>query len=165
MNKFCVLLAIGLLINGCYGSAVRPNQLKEDKDGWTAIAHRFDGHVNFFRSWEDFKNGFGDSNDEFFIGLQNLHELTSSKRYELYIYLEDFEGASRYEIYDNFQVGSEDEKFVLKSIGGHTGDADDSLFFNVGSKFSTFDSDNDSSRGNCAQLQMGSWWYSDCSYA
>ncbi|KAH8263418.1 hypothetical protein KR044_008753, partial [Drosophila immigrans] len=50
-------------------------------------------------------------------------------------------------------------------IGEHTGDAKDSLFFNVGSKFTTFDSDNDASRGNCAQLQMGSWWYNDCSYA
>ncbi|XP_073848436.1 techylectin-5B-like [Musca autumnalis] len=44
-----------------------------------------DGTVNFFRPWSDYKNGFGNSSGEFFIGLERLHLLTNSRPYELLI--------------------------------------------------------------------------------
>ena len=38
---------------------------------------------DFFRGWEDYKNGFGglDSQGEFWLGLEKIYRLTSSKRF------------------------------------------------------------------------------------
>ena len=34
---------------------------------------RFDGSVNFTREWEDYKNGFGNLTEEFWIGKESLY--------------------------------------------------------------------------------------------
>lgn len=35
----------------------------------------------------------------------------------------------------------------------------------AGKKFSTYDSDNDISDGNCAAALHAGWWYSECEYS
>ena len=40
---------------------------------------RFDGSVNFYRDWDDYKHGFGDINSDYWIGLDNLNKLTSTE--------------------------------------------------------------------------------------
>lgn len=55
------------------------------------IRNRFDGSVNFSRDWDDYRNGFGDMDEEFLLGLEKIYQLTSSKAYELLVYSEDFE--------------------------------------------------------------------------
>ncbi|KAF4118005.1 hypothetical protein G5714_000056 [Onychostoma macrolepis] len=42
------------------------------------------------------------------------------------------------------------------------GGARDSLSYNDGQKFSTFDKDQDSSNNNCARLHLGAFWYNNC---
>ena len=40
-----------------------------DVDGaWTVIQRRFDGTVNFYRGWTDYKKGFSISNGEYWLG-------------------------------------------------------------------------------------------------
>ena len=56
-------------------------------------------------------------------GNENLHLITSNKRYKLRIELADWEGNTRYAEYDNFRVGSEQEKYKLISIGTYSGNA------------------------------------------
>lgn len=40
-----------------------------DNGGWTVIQRRVNGWVDFFRSWTEYKNGFGFSDHEFWIGI------------------------------------------------------------------------------------------------
>ncbi|ELU13779.1 hypothetical protein CAPTEDRAFT_117273, partial [Capitella teleta] len=84
----------------------------------------------FSLNWADYAAGFGNLNNEFWIGNQNLHLLTSKQPYELRIDLRH-QGESRFAEYMRFFVGSEDDKFPL-AIGGYSGTA---------GEFSTLDID------------------------
>ncbi|XP_034490379.1 ryncolin-1-like [Drosophila innubila] len=119
-----------------------------------------DGSVNFNRNWTEYKNGFGNLNGEFFIGLDKIHEITAERRQELLVLLEDFEGNKTFEKYDEFAIGNEDQQYQLHTLGDASGTAGDSFSFHRGSKFSTFDRDNDGrSDKNCAEEKTGAWWY------
>lgn len=50
---------------------------------------------SFNRGWDDYKFGFGDPRQEFWLGNENIFMMTSSEDYELRIQLEDFEGNQR----------------------------------------------------------------------
>ncbi|XP_034481266.1 microfibril-associated glycoprotein 4-like [Drosophila innubila] len=128
--------------------------------GWTIILRRMDGSVSFYRSWTEYKNGFGDLNGEFFMGLDKIHEITAERNQELLVLLEDFEGDKKFEKYDVFAIGNEDQQYELHTLGDASGTAGDSFKWHRGSKFSTFDRDNDGlSYIDCAQLKAGAWWY------
>ncbi|XP_034472590.1 ficolin-1-like [Drosophila innubila] len=128
--------------------------------GWTIILRRMDGSVEFHRSWTEYKNGFGELSGEFFLGLDKIHAITAERRQELLILLEDFEGDERFETYDEFEIGDEDQQYVLHTLGIANGTAGDSFSEHKGSKFSTFDRDNDPHPStHCAEKYNGAWWY------
>ncbi|KAL9965480.1 hypothetical protein ACROYT_G029284 [Oculina patagonica] len=129
--------------------------------GWTVIQKRFDGSVNFYRGWDDYKTGFGDLNGEFWLGLDKIHRLTKYRRYMLRVDLEDTSGNKAYAQYDMFAVSSERTKYQL-SLGSYSGTAGDSLSGHGGSLFTTKDRDNDSWSSNCAVRYKGAWWYNAC---
>ncbi|XP_034481215.1 ficolin-1-like isoform X2 [Drosophila innubila] len=129
--------------------------------GWTIILRRMDGSVNFHRNWTEYKNGFGNLNGEFFIGLDKIHEITAERSQELLVLLEDFEGNKTFEKYEKFAIGNESQQYILHTLGDASGTAGDSFKWHRGGKFSTFDRDNDGrSDTNCAELKTGAWWYS-----
>ncbi|XP_017468665.1 PREDICTED: angiopoietin-4 isoform X1 [Rhagoletis zephyria] len=131
--------------------------------GWTIIQNRFNGKLNFYRGWLEYQAGFGNLGGEFFIGLDKLHALTASAVHELLILLQDFDGTNRYARYNLFAIGSEKEDYALNLLGEYEGDAGDSFSYHAGSKFSTFDNDNDGCVDcNCAQSRNGAWWYNWC---
>ncbi|KAL7851921.1 hypothetical protein SRHO_G00177060 [Serrasalmus rhombeus] len=138
----------------------------QTKDGnWTVFQRRMDGSVNFFRPWEHYKNGFGNKNGEYWLGLENLYQLTSKRNYELRVDLEDFEGVTAYAQYSTFSVDSEVNGYKLRVGGFINRGAGDSLGLHNGQKFSTFDKDQDSSNQNCAKNHLGAFWYNTCHQA
>ncbi|XP_055600233.1 ficolin-1-like [Uranotaenia lowii] len=131
--------------------------------GWTVIQYRFNGSVDFYRGWGAYEEGFGDLEGEFWLGLEKIHQLTYSKRHELHVILEDFEGNSKVAQYDDFRVTDKAEMYKLKSLGQYNGTAGNSLNDHRDQKFTTFDVDNDQwYHGNCANLASGAWWYNNC---
>ncbi|XP_055913546.1 fibrinogen C domain-containing protein 1 isoform X2 [Eupeodes corollae] len=134
-----------------------------DKGGWTVIQNRFDGSISFNRDWEEYKIGFGNLAGEFFIGMEKLHALTASTLHELMIVLVDFSNQTRTARYNSFAIAGEKEFYALHILGEYSGTAGDSLSFQAGNKFSTFDNDNDGwVEGNCAQAHTGAWWHAAC---
>jgi len=87
--------------------------------GWTVFQKRLDGSVDFYRSWADYKNGFGNLNGEFWLGLDKINRLTKTKN-RLRVDLEDTAGKTAYAEYDMFAVSSGKTKYQL-SIGSYTG--------------------------------------------
>ncbi|XP_039435784.1 microfibril-associated glycoprotein 4-like [Culex pipiens pallens] len=131
--------------------------------GWTVFQHRYNGTVNFFRDWDEYRFGFGKMDGgEFWLGLERLHQLTYSAPHELVILLEDFEGNGTYARYENFEIAGEPDLYKVTKINGYNGTAGDSMSFTLGAYFSTFDEDNDTHEENCAVKYHGAWWYRNC---
>ncbi|XP_049548142.1 fibrinogen-like protein A [Anopheles darlingi] len=130
--------------------------------GWIVFQYRFDGSLDFYRDWNEFRDGFGDLNKEFWLGLEKVHQITSGRKHELIVELKDFEGTYKYARYDTFEIGSESDQYDLKHIGNYSGTAGEKMSHNKGSKFSTKDRDNDEFGGQCARLYEGAWWHFSC---
>jgi len=128
--------------------------------GWTVFQKRMDGSVDFYRSWADYKRGFGNLNGEFWLGLDKIHRLTKTKS-RLRVDLEDTAGKTAYAEYDMFAVTSERAKYQL-SLGTYSGTAGDSFSSHRGYAFTTKDQDNDGASSNCAVAYKGAWWYESC---
>nr|XP_012606027.1 ficolin-3 isoform X2 [Microcebus murinus] len=130
--------------------------------GWLVFQRRLDGSVDFFRTWSSYKAGFGSQESEFWLGNENLHQLTLQGTWELQVELEDFNGNRTFAHYATFRLLGEAEHYqlVLGKFSGGT--AGDSLSFHSKKPFTTYDADHDSSGGNCAVVVHGAWWYGSC---
>ncbi|KAK6965997.1 BgMFREP12.6 [Biomphalaria glabrata] len=135
---------------------------KTDGGGWIIFQRRINGKVDFYRGWQEYRDGFGDYNiGEFYLGNEHILKLTSTGQYDLRIDLE-FYDEKYFAQYENFKILSETEKYKLK-IGNYSGNAGDSLSSHNNMYFTTFDRDNDiRSDLNCAERCSGAWWYFDC---
>ncbi|XP_073717259.1 tenascin [Misgurnus anguillicaudatus] len=131
-----------------------------DGGGWIVFVRRQSGKVEFFRNWRNYTAGFGDLNDEFWLGLSNLHKITSTGQYELRVDLRDKDD-SAYAQYDKFSV-SEPRSHYKVHVGGYSGTAGDSMTYHHGRPFSTYDHDKDIAVTNCALSYKGAFWYKNC---
>ncbi|VTJ82916.1 Hypothetical predicted protein [Marmota monax] len=145
--------------------------------GWLLIQQRMDGSLNFNRTWQDYKRGFGSLNDkgegEFWLGNDYLHLLTQGGSI-LRVELEDWDGKGAYAEY-HLRVGSEEEGYALE-VSSYRGTAGDALIegsveegteytSHNAMQFSTFDRDADQWEENCAEVYGGGWWYNNCQAA
>nr|XP_013038312.2 tenascin isoform X5 [Anser cygnoides] len=134
--------------------------MAEDGGGWIVFLRRQNGKEDFYKNWKSYVAGFGDPKDEFWIGLENLHKITSQGQYELRVDLRD-RGETAYAVYDKFSVGDSKTRYRLR-VDGYSGTAGDSMTYHNGRSFSTFDKDNDSAITNCALSYKGAFWYKNC---
>ncbi|KAM4531022.1 angiopoietin-related protein 6 [Odontesthes bonariensis] len=132
--------------------------------GWTVIQRRQDGSVNFFRTWEQYKQGFGNLDGEYWLGLEHLYWLTKQAKYKLRVALEDWQGRQVFAEYDSFHLEPESDWYRLR-LGQYHGNAGDSLSWHNNKAFTTLDRDKDSYTGNCAHYQKGGWWYHMCAHS
>ncbi|KAM4722223.1 angiopoietin-related protein 1 [Rhinophrynus dorsalis] len=135
-----------------------------DPGGWAVIQRRSDGAVNFFRNWETYKKGFGNIDAEYWLGLENIYQLTNQDNYRLLIELEDWSNKKVYAEYSSFRLEPESEFYRLR-LGTYQGNAGDSMIWHNGKQFTTLDRDKDMYSGNCAHFHKGGWWYNACAHA
>uniref|UniRef100_A0A8C3BNG5 Tenascin n=1 Tax=Cairina moschata TaxID=8855 RepID=A0A8C3BNG5_CAIMO len=157
-------VASGLYTIYLNGDRTQPLQvfcdMAEDGGGWIVFLRRQNGKEDFYKNWKSYAAGFGDPKDEFWIGLENLHKITSQGQYELRVDLRD-RGETAYAVYDKFSVGDSKTRYRLR-VDGYSGTAGDSMTYHNGRSFSTFDKDNDSAITNCALSYKGAFWYKNC---
>ncbi|XP_044300188.1 fibrinogen-like protein 1 [Varanus komodoensis] len=147
-----------------------------DGGGWTMIQRRSNGKENFYRKWDDYKEGFGRfqcKNDEYWLGNDKIYDLLFRGENSLKIDLMDWHGESRYAIYEDFQMSNEMNNYRI-GFGTFSGTAGDALSGGSsfdsqwsaslhGMPFSTPDRDNDRFlAGNCAEEHKCGWWFNRC---
>ena len=139
---------------------------KTDGGGWTVIQRRMDGSVNFYRRWQEYKEGFGQLHREFWFGNENIHLLTaqaasSGSEAMVQLKVRGYGNTVYTDRYKFIQVDSEQKSYLLH-VKKSSGNFGPSYFtsYNNGMKFSTSDRDNDrSSSYNCARdTQYTGWW-------
>nr|XP_029479580.1 tenascin-N [Oncorhynchus nerka] len=135
-----------------------------DGGGWVVFQRRNNGQMDFMKRWRQYMAGFGNMTDEFWLGLDNIYELTNTPtQYELRVDL-GVGSEKAYAVYDNFKIAPAKQKFKL-TIGKYRGTAGDAMNYHQGRPFSTVDNDNDIALGNCALTHRGAWWYKNCHLA
>ncbi|XP_032434088.1 tenascin isoform X3 [Xiphophorus hellerii] len=134
--------------------------MSTDGGGWIVFLRRQSGRLEFFRNWKNYTAGFGDMSDEFWLGLSNLHKITSGGQYELRVDLRD-KGEMAFAQYDKFSVSEPRTRYKVH-VGGYSGNAGDSMTYHHGRPFSTYDHDNDIAVTNCALSYKGAFWYKNC---
>ncbi|XP_053670191.1 ficolin-3-like [Anopheles nili] len=132
--------------------------------GWLVIYQHHNHKENFNRSWIEYRNGFGSLDDEFWMGLERQHQLTSLGPYEMLLEVEDFDGNYFYGRYKRFEIGSETEDYMLKKIEYNNGTVEDSVNMQEGLKFLTYDRDTDGQKNFAAQYGEAWWWLISDSY-
>ncbi|KAM9233249.1 tenascin-X [Dugong dugon] len=137
--------------------------METDGGGWLVFQRRMDGQTDFWRDWEDYAHGFGNTSGEFWLGNDALHSLTQTGDYSMRVDLRAGDEAV-FAQYDSFQVDSAAEYYRLHLEGYH-GTAGDSMSYHSGSVFSTRDRDPNNLLISCAVSYRGAWWYRNCHYA
>ncbi|XP_028392900.1 uncharacterized protein LOC114517402 [Dendronephthya gigantea] len=138
--------------------------LNSPDGAWTVLQRRVYNTppLNYSsKTWANYKDGFGDSESNFWLGNKNIHELTKTRqRLKITLWTADF---NVYEaIYEDFTVGDEASKFVL-NFGAYSGTAGDSLSYHRGMKFSTVDEANFPKLSDaCTSSHPGGWWFNGC---
>ncbi|XP_078694771.1 uncharacterized protein LOC144923807 [Branchiostoma floridae x Branchiostoma belcheri] len=130
----------------------------EDGGAWTVIQRRQDGSVDFFRNWQEYKDGFGDVAGEYWLGNSNIYRLTNQAKYKLRIDLEDFNGRTFFAEYSHFRVENEADDYRLR-LGNHSGNIGDGMAkLDRDQPFTT--KDHGAKQGShCASVQKTGWWF------
>ena len=89
-----------------------------DYGGVTYVLKRTQHPTTLFDTdWNSVKAGFPSTlqdSDNFFVGLENLHDLTSQSHYTLHISLDHFSlGSYGGRFYTKFAVGTESSNYAL----------------------------------------------------
>lgn len=149
-----------------------------DPDGrgtWTVFQRRgqFGNPERYFsdKPWDEYQAGFGDVNGEFWLGLDNIADITSKGTWQLRVDLNDWDGKSYWSVYKSFKLESGPlYRLRLSGFNSNASTAGDSMTHDShdsnGMAFSTKDRDNDNCSGiDCARSYMGAWWYNCCQKA
>ncbi|XP_046547391.1 fibrinogen-like protein 1 [Haliotis rubra] len=135
--------------------------------GNTFVQRRKDGSTNFNRSWQEYKEGFGDLSKDFWLGNEQISYITNGRSHQFVFLIKD-EGSNktRHRVYRYFTL-SQDGMYTMRyqyTFGhndplAHGGDCLGEL---KGQPFSTYDQDPDDSPLNCAQEHQSGFWFKNC---
>ncbi|XP_065434962.1 fibrinogen-like protein 1-like protein isoform X2 [Chrysemys picta bellii] len=137
--------------------------------GWTVVQRNsYNTEITWKESWSTYKYGFGNVQQDYWLGNEYLSLLTRQNIYKVRFVVEDKSNNTRYAEYDIFSVEVEPSGYPLR-LGRYSGDGEDYLTtyhsglggIHDNMKFSTSDKDQDQTSGNCAS-SYGGWWYDKC---
>lgn len=123
--------------------------------GWVVFQRRMDGSVNFHRTWNEYKVGFGNPNGEFWLGNIRIKRIVSIY-HQLLIELRDSTKDKAFDLYD-VMIEDESKRYELVVYGYSEGTAGKMLYNRRSLGFCTYDRDH--SRRFASYFKGGFWIY------
>ena len=120
------------------------------------------------KTWDEYKNGFGNVHGEYWLGNDDIHALTSQRGSEMLVwfFLESFSGEYRNVIYKGFRVENEANNYKLHTgvySAGKETISSKSILKHDQMLFSTPERENDIHQSqNCASRYKSGFWFSNC---
>ncbi|KAK2138581.1 hypothetical protein LSH36_2775g00000 [Paralvinella palmiformis] len=104
------------LLSGIYNTGFENRdivcEMEVDGGGWTVIMRRKDGSVDFNKDWENYKQGFGSLEGEFWAGNEFIHKMTNDGgKYTLRIDMTNYQKESIYAKMTEFSLGPESDNY------------------------------------------------------
>ncbi|XP_002120210.5 microfibril-associated glycoprotein 4-like [Ciona intestinalis] len=202
LNKIMVIKQFytdcnSIIQSGIYGSNVYPIWLKggyrfiyiqcdmesgshiTNRTGWITFQQRKNGKINFNRGWEDYVNGFGNPNEDYWAGLETIllltwqNEIAFSYGYRTFrpnlrVDLEGWDGFHAYVEYKRFYLNLE-SNYRISGLSKRFGTAFQSNFRSsiVQNEFSTFDHSSEAYffLPDCPGPHNSGWWFLGCSFS
>ncbi|XP_042863866.1 techylectin-5A-like [Penaeus japonicus] len=140
-----------------------PCDMTTDGGGWTVIQRRQENpshQEDFYRTWDEYVDGFGDLRGEFWLGLEHIHALTNQSNYEIRFDLTDWAGVTRWAKYSTFLVKGRASDYQLE-LGSYSGDAGNSFAYH---NMMPFSAKGGPVKNACPESSHGGWWYNSCHY-
>ncbi|XP_053385347.1 tenascin-R-like [Mercenaria mercenaria] len=145
--------------------------LETDGGGWTIFQLRENLTYDFYKTWVEYEYGFGEVYPtlNFWLGLSQIHQITSQGTYELRIDIENVNNDRAVALYQDFGISNATLDYTI-SVGSFSYDPSlnipgDDLTGVNNMKFSTHDMDNDEEDTvNCSQFCRSAWWYNLCQH-
>merc|ERR1712168_1361771 len=111
------------------------------------------------KRWNDYKNGFEEAGNAYWLGLQKMHEKTSKGEWEFaLVYQGCNHGQNPCAVFKDFKVDSEKANFKLYLGQEVKNKFITYLKYHNNMPFTTIDRDNDKWYRNCAADRGGGWW-------
>ena len=143
---------------------ITPDEEAVCDDRWLIIQRNYDNQtLNFDRNWNEYKRGFGNISEDFWIGLERMHEVTKHHGCRLRVDLWDNYGNLTLRDYGSFYVENERDNYRLHVSGYAQPWLPLAFTGNSNWQFTTKDRDNDGHPDeNCAHHLKSGWWYTRC---
>ena len=83
--------------------------------GWLVFYRRTNQfRIDFNRKWLSFKTGFGDIRNEFWLGNEFIHGMTSSKEHQVLVWGQKTDGVTTaISMHDSFKIGDETDLYRI----------------------------------------------------
>ncbi|XP_047485276.1 uncharacterized protein LOC125036594 [Penaeus chinensis] len=135
--------------------------------GWTQVLRRQlsrpdQKDLNFTRSAEDYIRGFGSPSEEYWLGLENMHHLTTSSVSALRVSLVDSRLQSSSAMYNTFRVDGQDDGYRLQVADfDASSTAEDALTPHSAASFAfpVVGGNSTSADEKCSSTYGVGWWY------
>ncbi|XP_064601229.1 ficolin-3-like [Liolophura sinensis] len=129
--------------------------------GWMVVQRRINGELDFNKTWEEYRQGFGDLSSEFWLGNEYIWPLLNSSKFSIYVKI--FLGGNQT---SNFSLSDNANNYLCSEAEDYQLYYDDvtyrpfasSQYPLSGSTFMTWD--RKQLRPGCPPLD-GGWWYSE----
>ena len=130
--------------------------------GYTGLMNKTRFTGQFHKTWLEYKNGFGNLTQYYWIGLENIRSLVTQQK--MHLYLEMYNTTdTRYNItFGVFSIDDESNRYMLRLSTKLYGNLNPSAIipYHNGTYFSTYDND----LNRCASGYLGGFWFKSCFY-